>query len=164
MVNLTSAIHANAPLPSRPLMCFPSMGKPSFITRFCPVLFHLPATPTAQHMKPAVTLHSSAPDRPTTGAEAPTPDPPCTPPKDTLPGTEPTCSPSLNGQAMASGEPDARLSLPVHLPVQLPFQLPYRMVLAVATTHSVLLFDTVTPHPIAVMAGLHYAPITDVAW
>jgi hypothetical protein len=42
--------------------------------------------------------------------------------------------------------------------------LDYRMVLAVATTTSVLFYDTQQTAPFAMVANLHLAPITDVAW
>ncbi|GBG61409.1 hypothetical protein CBR_g20440 [Chara braunii] len=44
------------------------------------------------------------------------------------------------------------------------FALPYRLVFAVATLDSLFLYDTQADQPIAVIAGLHYAPITDCAW
>ena len=47
-----------------------------------------------------------------------------------------------------------------------PFDLPYRMVFAVATVESVILYDTTEQQPLAVLGGLHFeaAPITDIAW
>lgn len=47
-----------------------------------------------------------------------------------------------------------------------PFDLPYKMVLAVATMDSVMLYDTTRQAPFAVLGSLHpdRAPITDIAW
>ncbi|KAK9907533.1 hypothetical protein WJX75_005474 [Coccomyxa subellipsoidea] len=47
-----------------------------------------------------------------------------------------------------------------------PFELPYKMVLAVATSDSVMLYDTSGQAPFAVLGSLHpdRAPITDIAW
>ena len=47
-----------------------------------------------------------------------------------------------------------------------PFDLPYRMVFAVATVETVIIYDTTTQPPLAVLGGLHFeaAPITDIAW
>ncbi|KAG6552663.1 hypothetical protein Mapa_005610 [Marchantia paleacea] len=42
--------------------------------------------------------------------------------------------------------------------------LPYRLVFAVATLSCVFIYDTQESCPIAVFSGLHYAPITDLAW
>ena len=47
-----------------------------------------------------------------------------------------------------------------------PFDLPYRMVFAVATSETVMIYDTSGQGPLAVLGGLHFeaAPITDIAW
>ncbi|OVA00290.1 WD40 repeat [Macleaya cordata] len=44
------------------------------------------------------------------------------------------------------------------------FKLPYRFIFAVATLNSLYIYDTESVPPIAVLAGLHYAAITDIAW
>ncbi|KAG2327073.1 hypothetical protein Bca52824_009801 [Brassica carinata] len=44
------------------------------------------------------------------------------------------------------------------------FKLPYRIVFAIATLSSVYIYDTECVAPIAVLAGLHYAAITDISW
>ncbi|KAL3680911.1 hypothetical protein R1sor_023867 [Riccia sorocarpa] len=44
------------------------------------------------------------------------------------------------------------------------FKLPYKLVFAVATLCSVFIYDTRGSSPIGVFSGLHYAPITDLAW
>jgi chromatin assembly factor 1 subunit B len=45
------------------------------------------------------------------------------------------------------------------------FILPYRMIFAVACGDAVLIFDTESSfRPIAYLAGLHYAEVTDLAW
>ncbi|KAJ9565801.1 hypothetical protein OSB04_001767 [Centaurea solstitialis] len=44
------------------------------------------------------------------------------------------------------------------------FKLPYRLIFAVATLNSLYVYDTEGIEPIAVLAGLHYAAITDIAW
>lgn len=43
-------------------------------------------------------------------------------------------------------------------------QLHYRIVFAVITVDSVLIYDTQHVHPIAVAEGLHYAQLTDLTW
>ena len=47
-----------------------------------------------------------------------------------------------------------------------PFDLPYRMVFAVATVETVIIYDTTGQQPLAILGGLHFeaAPITDIAW
>ena len=44
------------------------------------------------------------------------------------------------------------------------FKLPYRLIFAVATLNSLYVYDTESIPPIGVLAGLHYAAITDIAW
>ncbi|KAF3685916.1 Chromatin assembly factor 1 subunit FAS2 -like protein [Capsicum annuum] len=44
------------------------------------------------------------------------------------------------------------------------FKLPYRLVFAVATLNSLYIYDTESVQPIAIVAGLHYAAVTDIAW
>lgn len=44
------------------------------------------------------------------------------------------------------------------------FRLPYRLIFAVATLNSLYIYDTEGIEPIAILAGLHYAAITDIAW
>ncbi|XVF16966.1 hypothetical protein REPUB_Repub10bG0076500 [Reevesia pubescens] len=44
------------------------------------------------------------------------------------------------------------------------FKLPHRLVFAVATLNSLYIYDTESAPPIAILAGLHYAAITDIAW
>jgi chromatin assembly factor 1 subunit B len=43
-------------------------------------------------------------------------------------------------------------------------QLPYKMVFAVATLDSVVIYDTTSVLPVSVMGQLHYDSITEVAW
>ncbi|XP_031833327.1 chromatin assembly factor 1, p105 subunit [Nomia melanderi] len=42
--------------------------------------------------------------------------------------------------------------------------LPYRIVFAVATQHSVFIYDTQQISPIAVISNIHYTRLTDVSW
>eukprot|EP00899_Mesostigma_viride_P006576 jgi/Mesvir1/1591/Mv14559-RA.1 len=43
-------------------------------------------------------------------------------------------------------------------------QLPYRIVFAVASMRSVFIYDTHSSQPVAVIGGLHFTAITDLAW
>ena len=42
--------------------------------------------------------------------------------------------------------------------------LPYRIVFAVATQHSILIYDTQQISPIAAISNIHYTRLTDLAW
>ncbi|XP_075498381.1 chromatin assembly factor 1 subunit FAS2-like isoform X1 [Primulina tabacum] len=44
------------------------------------------------------------------------------------------------------------------------FQFPYRLIFAVATLNSLYLYDTESIQPLVIIAGVHYAAITDIAW
>lgn len=44
------------------------------------------------------------------------------------------------------------------------FKLPYRIVFAVATGDSVIIYDTQQSTPLAILSNLHYATFTDLAW
>ncbi|EDO14566.1 hypothetical protein Kpol_361p3 [Vanderwaltozyma polyspora DSM 70294] len=43
-------------------------------------------------------------------------------------------------------------------------KLPYKLVFAVATSNEVLIYDTESVKPIAVIGNLHYTPLTDLSW
>lgn len=44
------------------------------------------------------------------------------------------------------------------------FKLPHRLIFAVATLNSLYIYDSQSVQPIAILAGLHYAAITDISW
>ncbi|KAL8477098.1 hypothetical protein ACS0TY_029419 [Phlomoides rotata] len=44
------------------------------------------------------------------------------------------------------------------------FKLPYRLIFAVATLNSLYIYDTESVQPVVIVAGVHYAAITDIAW
>ncbi|KAI9480790.1 MAG: WD40-repeat-containing domain protein [Benjaminiella poitrasii] len=44
------------------------------------------------------------------------------------------------------------------------FALPYRMLYATATQDSIYIYDTQQSRPICAISGMHFAPITDLAW
>ena len=44
------------------------------------------------------------------------------------------------------------------------FCLPYRMIYAVATQNSVMLYDTQQPEPFARISRIHYIGLNDLAW
>jgi len=67
------------------------------------------------------------------------------------------------------GATSAPKSLSLETGVQAPgpkavFSLPYRMVYAVATQDSVLLYDTQQHTPICIVSNLHCATFTDLTW
>ena len=71
-----------------------------------------------------------------------------------LPQTKPAIAARFCRQAFQKGE-SAETGL---------FALPYRLLLAVASMDSVAVYDTSKESPLAVLGGVHLAPISDVAW
>jgi len=71
--------------------------------------------------------------------------------------TKPTicirCNPNLFQKKIKSSEEN-----------EIQFKLPYRIVFAVATLDSILLYDTQNSFPISVVQGIHCAQLTDIAW
>ncbi|KAJ9119150.1 hypothetical protein QFC22_003641 [Naganishia vaughanmartiniae] len=75
---------------------------------------------------------------------------------------------------------DKKNPTPIHVSIEMPpppvpspqsasapasmFALPYRLMYAVASQDSVLLYDTQQAGPIAIFKGLHYSAFTDVSW
>ena len=43
-------------------------------------------------------------------------------------------------------------------------QLPYRMVFAVATLDSIIVYDSESQLPLAYLEGIHFAQLTDISW
>ncbi|KAI9145034.1 WD40-repeat-containing domain protein [Paraphysoderma sedebokerense] len=48
--------------------------------------------------------------------------------------------------------------------ISMGFKLSYRMLIAIGTTDSVIIYDTKQFNPIVYLTGVHYASITDLAW
>lgn len=44
------------------------------------------------------------------------------------------------------------------------FGMPYRLVYAVASQDAVYIYDTQQAAPLCIVSGMHFAPITDLAW
>lgn len=44
------------------------------------------------------------------------------------------------------------------------FKLPYKMIFAVATQDSIVIYDTVDLKPLGIVSNVHYSTITDLAW
>lgn len=53
---------------------------------------------------------------------------------------------------------------PHQQPIQSVFTLPYRMMFAVATQDTIILYDTQQLQPLGLVSNLHYSAFTDVAW
>lgn len=132
--------------PAQPVAHYPgsARSKPSIVVRACPLLFK-PRTAAAP---PAVGV--AAPAGAASGAAA------------TLEGSTPAQALPLEAEAAAAA---ARGLAPAAGASGASFlSLPYRIIIAVATLDSVLVYDSSLALPVAVLSGFHCEKITDVAW
>ena len=140
-----------------PIAHLPGLKKPSVAVKCSPLRYTLRSTPpVTKHM----TIDTSSSDEPmpplpeavsqTMPSVMEPPPPPSTPLND---------SGSFYAPKGSHGETSA--STPGPKPT---FALPFRMVYAVATQDSVLLYDTQQTTPICIVSNLHLATFTDISW
>ncbi|KAM0262905.1 hypothetical protein ACHAQJ_001498 [Trichoderma viride] len=156
----TVYIYTRGGINKPPIAHLPGHKKPSVVVKCSPIFYTL-------RQSPPVTKHvtidtSSAEDtipslpEPVSKASA-TPSVMDPPPLPTSSSTATT-----DGTTPSKGLPtETNASTPGPKPA---FALPYRMVYAVATQDSVLLYDTQQKTPICVVSNLHCATFTDLAW
>ncbi|KAB5584836.1 WD40-repeat-containing domain protein [Coniochaeta sp. 2T2.1] len=158
----TVYIYTRGGINKAPIAHLPGHKKPSVAVRCSPVFYTL-------RNSPPVTKHITID---TTSAEEPIPALP-----EPLSKTSPAPSvmepppPPLTSDAAATPKilsletPAVGTSAGSAGPGPKPaFSLPYRMVYAVATQDSVLLYDTQQQTPICIVSNLHMATFTDLAW
>ena len=120
-----------------PVVHLPGHKKPAIAVRFSPVYYKLRTGPA----KPTETLTIDTSSEGTISALPPPvveTEPPSDEPLDSTTESE-TGAPPL-------------------------FQLPYRMIYAIATQDSVLIYDTQQQTPLCAISNLHYATFTDLTW
>ncbi|KAG8979227.1 hypothetical protein FRB94_012472 [Tulasnella sp. JGI-2019a] len=97
------------------------------------------------------------------GAPMTTPERPIYAPAPQLPSASPSLLFEGNlDRRVASPAPTP--SLPVPAATGSVFALPYRMLFAVATQDSVMVYDTQQAGPVCMFSNLHYSSFTDMAW
>ncbi|XWW95478.1 hypothetical protein V2A60_003437 [Cordyceps javanica] len=153
----TVYIYTRGGINKPPVAHLPGHKKPSVVVKCSPLFYSLRTTPP--QTKHITIDTSSAEDdipslpeplsRPT--SPAPVMEPP--PPPASVADITSTPAKPTGGEASAA--------TPGPKPA---FSLPYRMVYAVATQDSVLLYDTQQKTPICVVSNLHCATFTDLAW
>ncbi|KAK0657255.1 WD40-repeat-containing domain protein [Cercophora newfieldiana] len=152
----TVYIYTRGGINKPPIAHLPGHKKPSVAVRCSPVVYTL-------RQSPPVTKHITID---TSSSEEPIPSLP-------EPLSKPSPAPSVMDPppppASAEGSTTAPKSLSLETGVQAPgpkavFSLPYRMVYAVATQDSVLLYDTQQHTPICIVSNLHCATFTDLTW
>ena len=158
----TVYIYTRAGLNKPPIAHLPGHKKASIAVRCSPVYYTLRSAPKATTN---ITIDTSSledeipalpdpiiPSKLPTSQSAMDPPPPATVPSP-LDIARPTSSPMPNEKEQSS----ALATLPA-------FSLPYRIVYAVATQDSVLVYDTQQQTPLIVVSNLHYATFTDLTW
>ena len=164
----TVYIYTRAGLNRPPIAHLPGHKKPSIAVKCSPVFYTL-----RQATKPTVniTLDTSSSDE----AIPALPDPvvPTTlspsnmnPPPNYLErsSSSTTVMPSPKDIARPTSSPrDPETSIEATGPTPA-FALPYRIVYAVATQDSILVYDTQQQTPLCVVSNLHFATFTDLAW
>ena len=153
----TVYIYTRAGLNKPPIAHLPGHKKPSIAVRCSPIFY---ALRSATKQTTNITIDTSSSD----DAIPALPDPmipsksPTThsamepPPSAPIEHSRPTSSPMPNDKDQISAN------------AQPAFALPYRIVYAVATQDSVLVYDTHQQTPLIVVSNLHYATFTDLTW
>jgi chromatin assembly factor 1 subunit B len=139
-----------------PIAHLPGHKKPSIAVRCSPVVYTL-------RQSPPVTKHITI-DTSSSEEAIPSLPEPLSKPSPAQSVMEPPPPP-----VPADSSTSTSKSLSVETGVQEPgpksvFALPYRMVYAVATQDSVLLYDTQQHTPICIVSNLHCATFTDLTW
>ncbi|KAH8899310.1 WD40 repeat-like protein [Thozetella sp. PMI_491] len=140
-----------------PIAHLPGHKKPSVAVRCSPILYTLRQSPPATKH---ITIDTSSAEEPI----PPLPEPlskPSPAPSIMEPPPPPTSNeaPTSNAKSLSLETSGPPTSGP-----KATFALPYRMVYAVATQDSVLLYDTQQQTPIIHVTNLHCATFTDLAW
>ncbi|CAE6424658.1 unnamed protein product [Rhizoctonia solani] len=175
-------IYARAGLSSgqNPIAHLPGYKRASVAVKFCPLLFELRQGVAAPGEMKRVSLEigkeqvvhvdlgSNSPS-PSVATTVSTAQPPSPAPSNvsmsgpgSIPATPNSGSNTLPPPASSASESSANLSgKPATNSV---FALPYRMLFAVATQDTVMIYDTQQAGPICMFSNLHYSSFTDMAW
>jgi chromatin assembly factor 1 subunit B len=157
----TVYIYTRGGINKPPIAHLPGHKKPSVVVRCSPVFYALrQSAPETKH----ITMDTSLAEEPI--PSLPEPLSVASPASQAMePPPPPTSAPAEPGSASAKPAELEPASGSAASPSPKPtFALPYRMVYAVATQDSVLLYDTQQQTPICVVSNLHCATFTDLSW
>ncbi|TDZ20527.1 putative WD repeat-containing protein [Colletotrichum orbiculare MAFF 240422] len=154
-VTNTVYIYTRGGINKAPIAHLPGHKKPSVVVKCSPAFYTLRnSPPVTKH----ITIDTSSSEDPIPAL----PEPVAKPAASTSvmdPPPPPTSNPE------ASSTPTSRPESSVSTPgPKAAFALPYRMIYAVATQDSVLLYDSQQQTPICIVSNLHCATFTDLAW
>jgi chromatin assembly factor 1 subunit B len=153
----TVYIYTRGGINKPPIAHLPGHKKPSVGVKCCPILFTL-------RQNPPKTKHITIDTSSTEDALPPLPEPvsqPSPAPSVMDPPPPPIPTPESSSSASKVSAVESSASTPGPKPA---FSMPYRVVYAVATQDSVLLYDTQQKTPICVVSNLHCATFTDLTW
>ncbi|PBP26800.1 WD domain-containing protein [Diplocarpon rosae] len=160
-VTNTVYIYTRGGINKPPMAHLPGHKKPSVVVRCSPV-YYLPrkASPPTHH----ITIDTSSGETMAALPEPAVPESPSPaamePPRWLPPPADPSGPTSSPQPTSADGDPGAAAP-PGPM---MAFALPYRMVYAVATEDSVLMYDTQQQTPLCIVSNLHCATFTDLTW
>ncbi|CEJ89046.1 Putative WD domain-containing protein [[Torrubiella] hemipterigena] len=151
----TVYIYTRGGINKPPVAHLPGHKKPSVVVKCSPIYYSLRATPSE--------TKTIAIDTSVATEEIPSLPEPLSNPPSPAPVMEPPPIPTPSSEVAAAKRLTVETSATTAGPKPA-FSLPYRMVYAVATQDSVLLYDTQQKTPICVVSNLHCATFTDLAW
>jgi len=159
----TVYIYTRAGLNRPPIAHLPGHKKPSMAVKCSPVYYTLRTAPKTTTQ---ITIDTSSgdeaiallPDPVVPSKQPPAHSPMDPPPPAAIPSPLDTGRPASSPRPH---EPEQNPSGPSPSPA---FALAYRIVYAVATQDSVLVYDTQHQTPLVVVSNLHYATFTDLTW
>ncbi|KAI9069038.1 WD40 repeat-like protein [Trametes sanguinea] len=89
---------------------------------------------------------------------------PSGPPAVTMPSPASSTAESLRPPTPAASKPPSPIPIITPTPTASVFSLPYRMLYAVATMDTVMIYDTQQAGPVCLLTKLHYDEFTDMSW
>ncbi|KAH8682321.1 WD40-repeat-containing domain protein [Xylariales sp. PMI_506] len=157
----TVYIYTRGGINKPPIAHLPGHKKPSIAIKCSPIIYTLrQSPPVTKH----ITIDTSSSDEPIPALPEPITKPsPAPSVMDPPPPPTPAASADLDKGAISTKTPDTEAGTAPTGPKPT-FALPYRMVYAVATQDTVLLYDTQQMTPICVVSNLHLTTFTDLAW
>lgn len=160
----TVYIYTRGGINKAPIAHLPGHKKPSVVVKCSPILYKTrtePALPTKN-----ITIDTSS----TEGAIPALPEATVASKDISIMEPPPLISQSsndipLNSASTPTSIPKKEVETTADTPgPPMAFSLPYRMIYAVATQDSVLLYDTQQQTPICIVSNLHFATFTDLTW
>lgn len=154
----TVYIYTRGGINKAPIAHLPGHKKPSVAVRCSPVFYTLrQSPPTTKH----ITIDTSSAEEPIPALPEPLSKPSPAPSVMEPPPPPTTSDTAATPKSLSLDTPATGPSAPGPKPA---FSLPYRMIYAVATQDSVLIYDTQQQTPICIVSNLHCATFTDLTW